>query len=112
MKTQPLRFKYKKPHKLKKFKGRKGLRFAIYTSGIKIKDNALLNHSQLESARRMLTRQLKGRKGSKIKNIKHHKYIKMMQLKAERESKSGNSSKRRKKGKRKFFLIRSTLLRL
>jgi len=109
MKLQPLKFKYKKPHKVKSFKGQKGTKFAVYTTGIKIKENISVDYTQLEAVRRMLSRQTKGRREKKVKNVKHQKYIKMMQLKAAREAKSDNTSKKRKKPKKKFYLIRSTI---
>lgn len=112
MRLQPLKSKYKKPHKIKSFKGMKGRNFLAYTCGLKIKSNAYFDHPQLEAVRRMLSRQTKSKKDKRIKNVKHHKYIKMMKLKAEREAKSGNASKRRKKKKRKYYIIRSTLFNL
>lgn len=97
MKEFPNSPKFKKSHKKKLFKGRKGTSLAMYTTGIKIKQNAYLTSRQYEVIRVLINRKLRP------KRVVNKKHLKLIQS-ARKQYKV--NKKKKKKGKTPFMLLR------
>ncbi len=71
MKQIPSNFKYKKPHKKKKFKGIKGIDFNVYPLGLRnLSKGKYMTYNQFEVVRRIFSRALKQKKIRETKNVK------------------------------------------
>ena len=70
MKQQPLKIKYKKSHKKKTFKGKKGFHLFLFGIGLKIQKNKYLEYKQFESFRKIISRKLKTKEMKNKKNLK------------------------------------------
>jgi len=97
MKKIPNNIIYKKNHKIKKIKGRKGVNLALFTAGLKIKKGSCyMSHTHFESTRRVIVRLLRP------KEMKNKKNLKLIQ-----------SARKRRKGtkpkvtRKKFLLLRT-----
>jgi len=95
MKKFPNNIIFKKSHKKKTFNGIKGTKLALYTTGVKIKNNSYLSYSQFEATRKVIVKILRP------KEIKNKKNLKLIH----------SARKRKKNAKRqprkKFLLLRT-----
>jgi ribosomal protein L16/L10AE len=72
MKQIPNNITYKKPHLKTSFKGLKGTKLALYTTGLKTRSNAYLEYKHFETLRRFIVRKLRTRS---VKNKRNLKYL-------------------------------------
>jgi len=97
MKKIPNNIIFKKNHKIKKIKGRKGVNLALFTAGIKIKKaSCYMTHTQFESTRRVIVRMLRP------KEVKNKKNLKLIQSARKRRNRI-----KPKANRKKFLLLRT-----
>lgn len=101
MKKFPNKVNFSRSHKLKKFKGMKGVFLNRFTTGLRIKTSHYFSYEHLETARRAITRLVKPKE---IKNKKH-----LALAKNSKQKVKTRASKRQKAKQKKFLAIRSNI---